>query len=425
MNKIILVTRHELVTTLGRRSFLFFAIGLPVLLVLVFGAIELFKDEDSEDDGGMGSGAIELQAEGYVDPGGLITSLPEGASSEYLTRYGDEEQAVAALEAGEIDAYYLIPADFAASNEVIHVYANDVALTSSGQEWMMRWTLLVNLMGGDEEQASLVWHPYELEATNLSPEPEHDRYTSEDCSRPGVACISNPLVRFIPAIMVGAFYFFFMISSQLLFNSVTAEKENRTIEVMMLSSSPRQLLAGKLAGLGLAGLLQAAIWVLSIYLVFTIGGRTLNLPDDFAFPPGALVWSIVFFVLGYVIYAGLMAGAGALVPSRKEGSQATFLVLMPLIAAYMVGILSPMSDTSQATLPVILSYFPLTAPVMMLMRLMDGAVQGWELALSTALMMAAAYLIVRASAVMFRAQHLLSGQSFSVKRYFGALVGRD
>ena len=220
------------------------------------------------------------------------------------------------------------------------------------------------------------------------------------------------------------FYCFFMISSGLLFNSVTAEKENRTVEIMMLSTTPRQLLAGKLAGLGLASLLQTIVWIVSMYLVFTIGGQTLDLPEGFALPPGVVAWSIVFFVLGYVIYAGLMAGAGALVPSRKEGSQVTFIVLMPLIAAYLVGVLSAVSGVSQAPLPIALSFFPLTAPVMMLMRLMDGAVPLWQPLLSTALMVVTAYGVVRTSAAMFRAQYLLSGQSFSVKRYFAALLGR-
>lgn len=424
MNKTILVARHELATTLGRKSFLFFAFGLPVLLVLVFAGIELFRSSVSDSDDEAGPDAVKLVAEGYVDPGGLITSLPQGASADYLIPYPDEERASAALEDGEIDAYYVLPADFLETGEVVHVYANDVALTASGQEWMMRWTLLVNLMGGDEELAMRVWNPIDLTATDLSPEMEDDRYAEEDCTRPGAACQSNPLVRFIPGVMVIFFYVFFMISSGLLFSSVTAEKENQTVEIMMLSTEPRQMLAGKLVGLGLASLLQATVWLASMYLVFTIGGRTLDLPEGFALPPGTLAWGIVFFVLGYVIYAGLMAGAGAVVPSRKEGSQVTFIVLLPLIAAYMVGFVSPMSGTTQAPLSIALSFFPLTAPVMMLMRLTDGAVPLWQVLLSIALMVVTAYAVVRASAAMFRAQYLLSGQPFSVRRYFSALLGR-
>ena len=68
--------------------------------------------------------------------------------------------------------------------------------------------------------------------------------------------------------------------------------------------------------------------------------------------------------------------------------------------------------------------FPLTAPVLMMMRLTDGSVPLWQLLLSAALMLATAYLIVRAVAAMFHAQNLLSGQPFSAKRFFGALLRR-
>jgi ABC-2 type transport system permease protein len=90
----------------------------------------------------------------------------------------------------------------------------------------------------------------------------------------------------------------------------------------------------------------------------------------------------------------------------------------------VVGLLAPLAEASRGALPVALSLFPLTAPVVMIMRLTDGSVPLWQLLLSAGLMVVATYLIVRAVAAMFRAQHLLSGQPFSVRRYFGALLGR-
>jgi ABC-2 type transport system permease protein len=132
----------------------------------------------------------------------------------------------------------------------------------------------------------------------------------------------------------------------------------------------------------------------------------------------------VFYLLGFAVYGSLMAGAGALASRLKEASQASFLILSPLMAGYVVGILAPLSEGSRGALPVALSLFPLTAPVVMIMRLTDGSVPLWQLLLSAALMVCTAYAIVRGVAAMFRAQYLLSGQSFSVKRYFGALLGR-
>jgi ABC-2 type transport system permease protein len=90
----------------------------------------------------------------------------------------------------------------------------------------------------------------------------------------------------------------------------------------------------------------------------------------------------------------------------------------------MVGLVAPISGTQDAALPVALSLFPLTAPVAMIMRLTGGGVPLWQLLLSAGLVFAAAYATLRATAAMFHAQNLLSGEPFSVNRLAGALLGR-
>jgi ABC-2 type transport system permease protein len=163
----------------------------------------------------------------------------------------------------------------------------------------------------------------------------------------------------------------------------------------------------------------------TVLLLINTGGQTLNLPPGLTIPTSMLFWAMIFFVFGFATYASLLAGVGALASKLKEASQASFLVLAPLLVGYMIGLLAPLTEASRAALPVALSLFPLTAPVVMIMRLTDGSVPLWQLLLSVALMGITTYLIVRAVAAMFRAQHLLSGQPFSVRRYFGALLGRE
>jgi len=119
-----------------------------------------------------------------------------------------------------------------------------------------------------------------------------------------------------------------------------------------------------------------------------------------------------------------MAGVGALTPRMKEAGQASFLILSPLMIGYLIGLLAPLAEETEATLPIVLSMFPLTAPVLMMMRLTGGGVPLWQLLLSAALMLGTAYLIVRAVAAMFHAQNLLSGRPFSAKRYVRALLNR-
>ena len=119
-----------------------------------------------------------------------------------------------------------------------------------------------------------------------------------------------------------------------------------------------------------------------------------------------------------------VAGVGVLVPNIKEAGQATMVAIFPLLVGYIVGFLSSLAEVPHALAPTILSIFPLTAPVLMIMRLTIGNVPWWHPWLAVVLMIGAAYIIIRAVTAMFRAQNLLSGQPFSVKRYFLALLGR-
>ena len=293
---------------------------------------------------------------------------------------------------------------------MFYVYPDTTPLMSGGQEWVMLRTMLENLVG-DAELAQVVWDPMLLEWTSLAAE-------QPDAGE------SNDVAQFIPALMVILLYMSFMINANLLAESVSSEKENRTMEILMVSISPRQMLIGKIVALGTAGLVQIIVWVGTALVMINLGGQTLALPEGFTVPASILVWGVVFYLLGYAVYGSLMAGVGALTSRMKDASSASFLILSPLMVGYLIGILAPLAEETQGLLPVVLSMFPLTAPVLMMMRLTDGSVPLWQLLLSAALMLATAYLIVRAVAAMFHAQNLLSGQPFSPKRFFRALLGR-
>jgi ABC-2 type transport system permease protein len=425
MNKTLLVLRHELITTLRRPLFLLVAFGIPLLVILIFAGVRIIKGGSTDSgDATSSTGTFGLKVEGYVDQSGLISVIPADIPADHLVAYVDEEQAQQALESGEIAAYYIVPEDYVETGGIFYVYPDTTPLTSGGQAWLMRRTLLLNLLGGNAELANQVWDPMNLEVTNLAPEPQHDRYSGEDCSRPGFVCESSLLVRYLPSIMAVFFFTFFMSGSNQLFSNIRSEKGNRTIEVLMLTITPRQMLAGKIMGLGLAGLLHTIAWVGTVFVLMKIGGQTLNLPQEFTFPASILAWALVFFLLGFAVYASLMAGLGALVPDMKESGHASFVVMTPLFAGYVVGILAPAAQATHAALPTALSLFPLTAPIVMVMRLTVGGVPAWQLLLSVGLMLVTAYGIIRAVAAMFHAQNLLSGQPFSVKRFFRALMGR-
>jgi ABC-2 type transport system permease protein len=190
----------------------------------------------------------------------------------------------------------------------------------------------------------------------------------------------------------------------------------------MSSLSPRDLFAGKIVGLGILGLIQTVIWMGTAYGTLMLAGRTFDLPASLDLPTSIWFWGVVFFLLGYAVYASLMAGLGALVPNLREGSQATFMIILPLLVPlFLIGALV---EDPNGTLAMVLSIFPLTAPGTMITRLAAGGVPAWQPPLAALLLLGTAALIVRSVSRMFRAQTILSGEPFSPGRYLSALLGR-
>jgi ABC-2 type transport system permease protein len=292
---------------------------------------------------------------------------------------------------------------------LIYINPDYVPLSSPGQSWVMRQTIFANLLGNDAERIDRAGSPMELTVRALSAsQVQRDQ--------------DDPLTFWLPYAAMMLLYLVILMSATLLLNSVGDEKKNRVMEILLLSVSPRQLLAGKIVGLGIVGLLQAVIWVGTAYTLLRVSGRTFSLPAEFQLPVSLLVWGVVFFLLGYAIYASLMAGLGALAPNLQAASQATIVVIWPLILP-MLFIVSLVEDTHGA-LATGFSLFPLTAPVAMVVRLAVGGVPAWQPVLAVGLLLVTAFFIVRAVAAMFHAQTLLSGQTLSVRGYYQALLGR-
>jgi ABC-2 type transport system permease protein len=219
------------------------------------------------------------------------------------------------------------------------------------------------------------------------------------------------------------FYFLIMGSASLLLSSISKEKENRIVEVLLTSVNPRQLLAGKILGLGLVGLLQTILWVGIATSLANRSGQTFQLLTSIHLPASFIVWGLVFFVLGYAVYASLMAGLGALAPNLREASQVTFVIMLPLIIPLFFSN-NVFASEPNGPIATILSLFPFSAPVAMMARLPAGGVPWWQPPLAAVLLALTAWIVVRMVAGMFRAQALLSGQPIKVKTYFQALLGK-
>jgi ABC-2 type transport system permease protein len=174
-------------------------------------------------------------------------------------------------------------------------------------------------------------------------------------------------------------------SSGFLLQGLGEEKENRVMEILLSSVSPMELITGKVLGLGAAGLLQIVIWLISARFLAdmastSIGGMLSSLSISTEF----LIISLIYFILGYLLFAIIMAGAGSIGGTARESQQlSTVFTLLAVVPFFFITTIMqfPNSGISQ-----FLTLFPLTAPLTVIMRMGVGDIPTWQILTSIALM---------------------------------------
>lgn len=409
MNNILLVLKNEWKMTVQRRSFVLTLILVPLVPFLILLVVSLIqqKNPDANPVGDLLAPPTEAEVTGYVDLSGLVREVPVDLQ-ERLIAYQSEALADSALQSGELDAYVIIAADYLESGKVIYVRPDFTPLGGLMQSDAVADLLNYNLLGADAERFAQWQQPVVFEYEYLSPQEQRDP--------------ENAMTFFLPYVTAFVFYMVILGSASLMLNSVSKEKENRVMEILMTSVTPTQLMAGKMAGLGLAGLLQTVVWSLGGLLMLRFSGNAFELPSSFQLSPLLLFWGALYFLLGYAVYASLMGAIGALAPNLRETGQTVTLVVMPLVAPLMF--INLLIDKPNHPLSVFFSLFPFTSPVGMMARLAGTTVPLWQNLVALMLLALTAWLTVRAAAGIFRAQNLLSGQALKVKVFLRALIGK-
>jgi len=407
MKKTVRVMHHEIMSTLGRKSYVIIVFVLPLFFFQVFLGLVLFRGDKSSTPRPKKK-PKKLQLEGYVDHAGIIREIPGDLPEGHLKPFPGEEAAARALSTGKIDAYYVIPEDYIEKGDLVYIDP-DIRPLSSGQSWYIRKAIFVNLIGNDPDLLARTWPPIKVENKLIAPPKK----------TVGIEKKTPFIVPYLTAMMI---MICLLLSASLLLHSIGGEKKNRVMEILLCSLTPRELITGKILGLGLLGLVQTIYWVGLGYAMLVLGGGKIDRLAGYSLDPVILGWAVVFFLLGYAIYSCLMAGMGALSPNIKESSQSVILVIWPMVFTMMFHMY--LAKNPFAPFSLILSFFPLTAPAAMMIRMTAADIPFWQPLVSSIIMLGFAIFVLRAMAGLFRAQVLLSGQPFSARRYIGILLKR-
>ncbi len=399
MNKTWLVARREYTYNLRRPAFLFGAFGVPVItLVIMFIVFALIANNETDIEG--------LGQVGYVDEAGVLSAQTE--KPDIYVEYDSIDAARTALDNTTIGAYFVVASDYLDSGE-IQIYS-DQSVPSALNDQIDDY-LVANLGNAVDDKALLarIKDPVDMTVRVL----DSGRTITSDA-------IFGLFM--VPLIFALVFYISTQTTSSYLMGSVAEEKGSRMMEILITSITPLQLLVGKIIGLGLLGLTQLIIWLSAGVLVLTLGQNTSFL-QGVIIPLDLALIALLYFILSFFFYAGIMAGIGVSAGSEQESRQiAGFLTLFSVIPFFFFGTF--LTDPESPVL-VILTLFPFTAPLTAILRMSLGVMPPVQLIASLLIMVVSAVVVILASARVFRWASLMYGKRATPRELWRVIRGAN
>jgi ABC-2 type transport system permease protein len=382
-----LVARREILERGRSRGFLLGIVLTSALVVasIVVSAV-LFRDDDPARIGVVEPAPTALTATLEATAGQLdrridIVPLPDRAAGE------------TALSTGDVEAVVIVPADLSSSGEIRYHERADAGVTQllSAAVVALRVQGVLEQAGVDDAALAAAQAPPAVATQVDAPD--------EDDPSFALATIGAILV------LVGIFGFGYTVLT-----GVVEEKQSRVVEVVLATVRPRDLLMGKVLGIGVLGLLQLAAFGVAglIALAFVQG---VSLP---ASTPWMLGLVVVFFILGYALYATALGCLGALASRTEEASNASMPVSIVAMISYFLCLFIIRDDPS-GFMSQVLTYLPPSAPFAVPMRAALGAISPVEIALSIAITVVAIWVLFGVAARVYSGAVLKTGGLVSIR----------
>jgi ABC-2 type transport system permease protein len=355
-------------------------------------------DAEREAERKLRHGAMEAPAVASFE---VTEAPPAGRSREEVRRDLDRR-----VLARELDAYLILPADILTRGEA-ELYARN-----TGDVFI--FGVIENRVGRAViEQRMRDERIDERRVRELSREV---RLTSSRVTERGTERDSGG-AQFFFAVGVGTFVLVaVMMYGQAVLSAVVEEKTTRVVEVLFSSVRAFPLMLGKLLGVSLVALTQFLIWAIVVLLLalygaamMAAGGMDVQVPS---LPLSAYVYAVLFFMLGFFIYATLYAVIGSIVTTEKEASQIIVPVsFLPMLAIYLA---FPVIRSPSSGFSVWVSMVPFFSPVTMLVRIVTERPPFWQVALSLVIGVATVVLMVWLSARIYRTGMLMYGKRATI-----------
>lgn len=421
------VIKREFTEMVQTKAFLIGTILGPVFIIGIFALQVVFM----RPGGGERTIAIVAEGDGALahEVASVLGAVPSGDEARRITRFhvevvpaGPNPEAVRAqvverVRAEELDGYLWLPADVIDGGRPLYEGQNatnmaDLARIEGAVQRVVQGVRLRS-SGIDPARVAAALQPVRVDARKIG----------------GGAASGTPAALIVLTYIVG-----FVINMAVILygnaamRGVLEEKRDRVVEVVMSSIRAEELMVGKVVGIGAAGLLQILIWAAFAAFLLTQGdvvasklggGAAPDLPEVPLSVGGVFLF---FFFGGFFLYSGIYAAMGAIATTDQEAQQLQWPVFMPLIVAIMM--MGAVIQDPDGTAAVAGSLIPLTAPVVMPMRAVNGEVPALHLVLSAIGVIATTALILWAAARIYRVGVLETGKRASAKEVWSWVRSR-
>lgn len=432
MDKLKLIIKREFLAKVKNKSFIVMTILSPLLMVGLFLLIIFLNQKNSE----------EVRTVAYVDASNLLASVFEDSNSiKYidLSALGIDE-ARKQTEGNYYGVLYIPKSD-------------SLTNLSKGIQFYSEDTPSLNLISSIENKLENKIRNLKIEQLNFDLDKIKAAETSVSIATENFAGEKSSKIGSVLRMVAGGgfgylIFMFIIIYGTSVMRSVIEEKTSRIIEVIISSVKPFQLMLGKILGNAFAGILQFIIWMISAGLLLfiityifgveaTSSGTAMGqmnpemvqqmqtssaselqvaLQEIKNLPILTMFFSfIIYFIGGYLIYSSIYAAIGAAVDSETDTQQFMMPVMLPLIIAIYVGF--SVIENPHGPIALAFSLFPLTSPIVMLMRIPFG-VPWWQIVTSMLLLIVTFILIVWFAAKIYRVGILMYGKKPSYKELY-------
>jgi ABC-2 type transport system permease protein len=387
MTKFWRVAWHEYSRHVFRKRFLLALFSVPLMIIfMVILVIAMIIMETNS------------KPVGYLDRSGILAdpvSQPPVKWPEKIipmVAYTDENTALTDLKAEKLQAYYIIPEDYLTSGHTQVVYLNKL---KGADEKQFAAFLKINLVTDQPPDiANRIMDGNEMIIRST----DHSREASQ-----------NRFMDILLPIIAGILFIVGMsTSSGYLMQAVVEEKENRTMEIMVTSVSPNQLMSGKVVADIAVGVTQLVLWAIFVFLALAIGKNYFPWLSGFYFSGEMIGVILAVMIPAFIMICGLMAAIGATVSEGSEGQQIMGLFTIPIWLPYLF--IASFIQNPNSPLAIAMSLFPLTAPMTITLRLGFTTIPTWQLVASVTLLVLSAIASVWLAGRAFRLGMLRYGQ---------------